>query len=193
MSAKYGLIEKITTASALLITKMFYRKARLIRRPFYIRGKSSMIYGAGLTTGHSCRFDLPGKGKTLQIGANCKMGDNVHIVAYRDVQIGDNCLFASNIFISDTSHGGYNKMDNQSEPYTFPDDREFVTTFCHIGNNVWIGENVCLLPNVNVGDGSIIGAGTIVTKDIPTNSIVAGNPGKVIKRWSDETKCWEKV
>ena len=51
-----------------------------------------------------------------------------------------------------------------------------------IGNNVWIGANCCILPNVHIGDNCVIGAGSVVTKDIPSNSVAAGNPAKVIKK-----------
>ena len=51
-----------------------------------------------------------------------------------------------------------------------------------MGNNVWIGGNVCVLPGVTIGDNVVIGAGSVVTKDIPANCLVAGNPGKIIKR-----------
>lgn len=51
-----------------------------------------------------------------------------------------------------------------------------------IGNNVWIGGNVCVLPGVTIGDNVVIGAGSVVTKDIPANCLVAGNPGKIIKK-----------
>jgi acetyltransferase-like isoleucine patch superfamily enzyme len=50
-----------------------------------------------------------------------------------------------------------------------------------IGKRVWIGENACILPGVSIGDGAVIGAGSVVTKDIPPNSIAAGNPAKVIR------------
>ena len=57
----------------------------------------------------------------------------------------------------------------------------------HIGNDVWIGANACIMPGVTVGDGAVIGAGAIVTKDVPPFAVVAGNPAKVIKyRFSDE-------
>ena len=107
MGNNYSISEFISTTFALISTKLVYKNARLIRRPIYMRGKSSISYGEGLTTGHACRFDLPGGNKkTLIIGKNCEMGDNVHIVAHEKVVIGDNCLMASKIFISDTNHGG---------------------------------------------------------------------------------------
>lgn len=158
-----------------------------------MRGKSSISYGEGLTTGHACRFDLPGENrKTLIIGKNCEMGDNVHVVAHEKVQIGDNCLMASKIFISDTSHGDYSVLSKSSSPNTPPNKRPLITKNISIGNNVWIGENVCILPGVTIGDGCIIGANSVVNKDIPKNCIAAGIPAKVIKIYNTELERWEK-
>jgi len=176
------------------MTKLFYKDARLIRRPFYIRGKSGMECGPGLTTGHSCRFDLlGGSKKTLFIGKDCEIGDNVHIVAYGEVHIGDNCLMASKIFISDTNHGDYSKEGQDSSPDTAPNKRPLVSGKVIIGNNVWIGENVCILPNVNIGNRCIIGANSVVNKDIQDNSIAAGSPAKIIKKYNSELKKWEHI
>lgn len=193
MGNNYSISEIFSTVYALFCTKLFYKNARLIRRPIYIRGKSSINYGTGLTIGHACRFDLPGGNKkTLIIGICCQMGDNVHIVAHESVIIGDNCLLASKIFISDTSHGEYAGED-QSSPDMPPNVRNLITKPVLIGNNVWIGENVCILPGVKVGSGCIIGANSVVTKDIPDNCIVVGAPAMVVKEWSEKNICWEKV
>lgn len=107
MKNKYSLSEFISTSLALIATKLTMPGARLIRRPVYIRGSKSIVGSKGLTTGHSCRFDLPGDKKTLFVKENVEMGDNVHIVAYEKVEIGKNVLMASKIFISDTNHGTY--------------------------------------------------------------------------------------
>ena len=149
MKNKYSFSETISNIYALLCTKLFYKGARLIRRPVYIRGKSSMQFERGLTTGHACRFDLPANDKKRSLLAKtCEMGDNVHIVAHEKVTIGDNCLMASKIFISDTSHGNYSKNTNESAPAIAPNARPLITKPVLIGNNVWIGENVCILLGV---------------------------------------------
>lgn len=191
MKNKYSLSELISTGYAFICTKLFYTGARLIRRPIYIRGKASLTYGEGFTTGHFCRFDLSGNNKTLFIGNNCEMGDNVHIVAHEKVNIGDNCLLASKIFISDTSHGNYTG-DNQSSPKSPPNDRILKTKPVSIGDNVWIGENVCVLLGVTIGNGCIVGANTIVNRDIPDNSIVVGAPCRIVKQYDDKTETWVK-
>ena len=110
--------------------------------------------------------------------AKCSIGDkvfmnhNCSITCANEITIGDNCNLANNIVIVDHDHNigdtgvvaGLN-----SKPI-------------HIGNNVWIGGNVCVLPGVTIGDNVVIGAGSVVTKDIPANCLVVGNPGKIIKR-----------
>ncbi|MGB3159722.1 MAG: DapH/DapD/GlmU-related protein [Carnobacterium sp.] len=190
MNNRYSFTETISTGIALLLTKIFYKHARLIRRPIYIRGKSSLSFAKGFTTGHFCRFDLlGGKKKLLIIGLNCEIGDSVHIVAHERVIIGDNVLIASKVFISDTNHGSYSG-NKPSSPKTPPNRRPLVTKPILIGNNVWIGENVCVLPGVTIGDGCIIGANSVVNKNIPDNCIAVGVPAKVIKEFNDKKKLW---
>lgn len=197
MRNQYSLSETISTTYALICTKLFYKGARLIRRPFYCRGKSRLQFAEGFTTGHHCRFDLLGEeddsSKKLFIGKNCKLGDNVHIVANEKVIIGDNCLMASKIFISDTNHGDYSNTANDSSPNIPPDERPLYSKPVKIGNNVWIGENVCVLLGVSIGDGCIIGANSVVNRDVPSNCIVAGVPGRVIKRYNPVSERWEKI
>ncbi|WP_106058535.1 DapH/DapD/GlmU-related protein [Clostridium vincentii] len=194
MKNQYSFLEFVSTIFSLLCTKLFYRPARLIRRPIYIRGKSSLQIREGLTTGYACRFDLKGHNlKTLIIGQYCKMGDNVHIVALEKVTIGNNCLLASKIFISDTNHGDYSMQGQDSAPSIAPKDRPLYTKSVSIGNNVWIGENVCILPGVRIGNGSIIGANSFVNKDIPDKCIAVGSPARVIKRYNLVSERWEKI
>ena len=197
MKNNYSPIEFITTMAALVLTKLSYKDARLIRRPFYCRGRRRMKYGKGLTTGYSCRFDLLGNRADnkikLVIGTNCKMGDYVHIVANDEVIIGDDCLMASKVFISDTNHGEYNGISLESSPDIPPDERPLHMKKVYIGNKVWIGENVCILPGVTIGNGCIVSANSVVTKDIPNNTIVAGIPAVVIKKWDSKNSKWIRV
>lgn len=195
MSNRYSISEFFSTAYALLLTKLTCRKARLLRRPIYIRGRKSIDGGKGLTTGHFCRFDLEGRKKTLFIGDHCEMGDNVHIVALDNVTVGDNVLMASKVFISDTNHGNYilSIERQQDSPDIPPNDRELVTSPTQIGNNVWIGENAVILAGSSIGDGCIIGANAVVKGKIEKNCIAAGIPARVIKKWNPCLKSWENV
>lgn len=191
---KYGVFEFISNIRNLIYTKCQFPKARLIRLPFYIRGKTSLDCGKGFTTGRACRFDLVGKqNRTLIIGKDVRIGDYVHIVAHKSIIIGDGCLLASKVFISDTNHGELRESDFDSNPLIPPAFRPLISQPVILCKNVWVGENVVILPGVTVGEGSILGANAVVNHDIPSFSIAVGSPARVIKRYNFEKSRWEKI
>jgi lipopolysaccharide O-acetyltransferase len=103
------------------------------------------------------------------------------------VIIGDDTLIAQNVTIISHNHGvdpisevKYHSQILSSKPIL-------------IGSNVWIGQNAIILPGVTIGDTSIVAAGSVVTKNVETLTIVAGNPAKPIKRFNKETQCWQKI
>lgn len=191
MRNNYILSEFLANIYSWVFTKIYYPQARLIRCPVYIRGRKSLKIMSKLTTGHHCRFDLPGDKETLYFGNNCEIGDNVHIVAHEYVKIGNNVLVASKVFISDTSHGIYNGV-HQSSPTSTPNERDLKTSQVIIGDNVWIGENVVILPGSRIGNGSIVGANAVVQGEVVENTIVVGIPAKAIKKFDFEKKSWER-
>lgn len=197
MKNGYGLGEIIKNTISLIYTKIFYKGARLIRRPIYVRGKNYFKYGKGFTTGYNCRLEMfdigKGKEKKLIVGENCKIGDYVHIAVGEEVIIGDNVLIGSKVLISDLNHGNYSGEDDHSNPNNQPDNRVIKTSPVLIGDNVWIGDNVCILKGVKIGDGCIIGANSVVNKDIRKNCIVAGSPARVIKEFDEEKNIWRRV
>ncbi len=189
MGNQYSPSEFIKNIYSLIMTKLIVRQARFIRMPVYLRGKKSLSGCAGLTTGRYCRFDLDGSKKTLFVGDNCEFGDMTHIVAHEKVEIGSNVLIASKCFISDTNHGKY-KGDNQDNPDIPPNQRKLVSIPVKIGSNVWIGENVVILAGSEIGDGCVIGANSVVSGFFDKYTIIAGVPGKCIKRWHADEKKW---
>ena len=190
---RYSPSEYIKTVYSLVLTKLFFPQARLIRRPVYLRGGKSISGGNGLTTGRFCRFDLDGEKQTLFIGNGCEFGDNTHIVALNEVRIGNNVLIASKVFISDCSHGLYDPAPGQcSSPAERPNSRKLIRGKTAIGNNVWIGENAVILMGAEIGDGCVVGANAVVSKVIPSNSIVVGN-NRIIKQWNERSQSWEKT
>jgi lipopolysaccharide O-acetyltransferase len=102
-------------------------------------------------------------------------------------------LIASRVFISDHNHGNYHIQDYESGPDTPPANRPLSSRPVHIGRNVWLGEQVCILPGVTIGDGVIVGANSVVTHDIPSNSIAAGNPARLIRVFDTETQSWKRI
>ncbi len=109
-------------------------------------------------------------------GKNIKIGKNVFINAccrFQDqggIEIGDGALIGHNTTIATLNHD-FNPVKRQN----------LNPSPVKIGRNVWIGSDCTILPGVEIGDGAIIGAGSVVTKSIPANTIAVGNPAKVIK------------
>ena len=129
----------------------------------------------------------------LVIGDNVSIGEYVHIGCVNRVVIGNNVLTGSKVYITDHNHGTYTG-NAQSSPDTPPAKRKLTEgKEVVIGDNVWIGEFVTVLPGVHIGAGSIIGSHTTVTHDIPPRCIAVGSPARVIKRWNEEKKSWERV
>lgn len=172
------------------------RNARLIRFPFDIRGKKFIEISKGFTCGPGCRLEAypqQGRETVLFIGENVQMNDYVHITAAESVYIGRDVLMASKIYISDVSHGGYAGDENDSSPDSLPALRRLITKPVVIEDRVWIGESVSVLPGVTIGQGSVIGANSVVSKSLPAGVIAVGNPAQPIKKYNFETRRWEKI
>lgn len=118
----------------------------------------------------------------MQIGSYCEFGAYNHITCINNITIGDNCLTGKWVTITDNSHGTSDIEDLKLSPL----HRKVVSKGpVLIGNNVWIGDKATILPNVKIGDGVIIGANSVVTKDVPSFCIVGGNPAKIIKQYKE--------
>jgi len=177
------------------LSKLFFKKSRLIRFPIDIRGKRYIDFGINLTTGKYCRIEANSEDKNQKaiiFGKNIEINDFVHITGFKKVIIEDNVLIASKVYISDTTHGNYSG-NNQSNPDSIVNKRQLFHKPVKICRNVWIGESVSILPGVEIGENSIVGANSVVTKSFPCNVIIAGNPAKIIKRYNFKTNKWERT
>ena len=112
-------------------------------------------------------------GYNINVGENFYMNHNCIILDAGKVEFGDNVFIAPNCGFYTAGHPLEPKIRNKGLEYAKP---------IKIGNNVWIGGNVIILPGVTIGDNVTIGAGSVVTKDIPSNVVAVGNPCKILKK-----------
>lgn len=115
-------------------------------------------------------------GKTVKIGRGTYINSNLTLVDDYKITIGSGVLIGPNVMISSTGHPVHYKLREHGEMYSF----EVV-----IEDNVWIGGNVSICPGVVIGANSVIGAGSVVIRDVPPNTVAAGNPCKVIREITD--------
>lgn len=192
--ARYSIAGLLKVLADTIRTKLTYRKARLIRSPFYIRGRKNIDLGSNLTTGVGVRIDAFNSDarKVVHFGRDVQINDYVHISAIENVAIGDNVLIASRVFISDHNHGDFSGLTDPTVTWP-PAERPLSSKPICIEESVWIGENVCILPGVTIGRNAVIGAGAVVTKSVPSWSLAVGNPAVVIKRYDQDTAKWVRV
>ena len=108
----------------------------------------------------------------LEIGDKTYVNHDSEIRCRKHISIGNNCSIAYGVLIQDSDYHIVYSENGEPKPQTKP-----VT----IGNNVWIGANAIVLKGVSIGDGAIVAAGSVVARDIPANTLVAGNPARVVK------------
>ena len=108
------------------------------------------------------------------IGENTTIGNYTFIYASREIKIGNDCMISPFVYIVDSNHGTSLKINMNLQPNK--------TNPIKIGNNVWIGSHSVILPGVKIADGAIIAAGSVINKDIPSNTIFGGVPAKLIKK-----------
>ena len=110
----------------------------------------------------------------VEIGEKSVLGQDCTISAYRRVRIGEQCVIADRAMFIDFDHGVVEVERPIRKQGIYKRDVE-------VGSNVWIGYGACILRGVRIGDNSIIGTNSVVTKDVPANAVVAGIPARVIR------------
>jgi acetyltransferase-like isoleucine patch superfamily enzyme len=122
----------------------------------------------------------------VEIGAKTVMGQECTISAYQRVRIGEECVIADRAMFIDFDHG----MVEAERPIRL---QGIYKRDVDVGNNVWIGYGACILRGVSVGDNSVIGTNSVVTKDVPANSVVGGIPARIIRmREAPQDLRWER-
>jgi acetyltransferase-like isoleucine patch superfamily enzyme len=129
----------------------------------------------------------------LTIGRNVNFSDGVHVGCINRVAIGDGVLCGSNVIITDHNHGCYSGPA-QTSPEQRPALRPLFSHYqVNIGDNVWLGDGVAVLPGADIGRGAIIGANSVVNGPIPALCIAVGVPARPIRRWDAQVQQWKKI
>lgn len=144
--------------------------------PSDIEGRSKMLKKVFLEIGEGCTVEQPIHSnwgcRHVHLGDGVYVNSNVTFVDDAEIWIGDNCLIAPNVVFCTAGHPILPILREHHYVYNLP---------IHIGNNVWIGSSVQVMPGVSIGDNSVIGAGSVVTHDIPSDCVAYGVPCEVIR------------
>ena len=155
-----------------------------VRLPINVRGWKYITVGNDCYFGPGCRIEAwdsygtESFSPTIMFGARTRVAGNLHIGAINSVVIGEDVLIGRDVFITDHAHGN-SSIEQQT---IAPNDRPlFSKGAVYVGDKVWICERAIILPGVHIGSGSIIGAGAVVTHDVPEGCVVGGNPARIVK------------
>lgn len=183
------LAEELYNAGNLEL-KTMRQKARQLTRLFNNTTEEQLDYRTELlkqllgATGKNIVIEPPFRcdyGCHITVGENFYANFDCVILDVANVEIGDNVMFGPRVGIYTAGH--------PIDPEVRVRGLELGTSIS-IGNNVWIGANVTLNPGIKIGDNAIIGSGAVVTKDIPANTIAAGNPCRVIREITEADKAY---
>ena len=169
-----------------------FGKGASIAAPSWIVNPGAIEVGNHVNIWHHSRMEAicsPKNAGTirLSIGEGTAIQPYVHIGAAQRVTLGKHVMIASNVYITDHDHDLSDPMDPASV------NSRLQTAPVHIGDYTWLGEKVMVLKGVSIGDRSVIGAGAVVTRDIPPMSIAVGSPARVIRRYDEQAGRWVSV
>lgn len=140
--------------------------------PVYAEPGARVFFGQHCRLGHSVFFETGGYGR-IDIGSDVIINHGSVIVSHARIAIGDTSLIGEYVSIRDANHGMELGQPMRLQPHT--------ASPINIGRDVWIGRGAVILKGVSIGDGAVIAANSVVTKDVASMAIVAGAPAKVIK------------
>lgn len=145
-------------------------------RPTETDKRTAMLKEMFAEIGENCYIEPPFHanfgGKHCHWGNNVYANFNLTMVDDTHIYVGDNTMLGPNVVLASAGHPVLPELREKAYQYN---------ASVHIGKNCWLGAGVIVLPGITVGDNSVIGAGSVVTKDIPANVIAVGNPCKVLR------------
>lgn len=154
-------------------------------RPGEIQKRAKLLQRMLGKMGEGCYIEPPFRanwaGKHLYLGRDVYVNFNLTIVDDADIFIGDKVMIGPNVTIATANHPIAPELRERALQYN---------KRVRIGNNVWIGAGVIIVPGITIGDNSVIGAGSVVTKDIPGNVVAVGNPCRVLREIGERERTY---
>ncbi len=152
-------------------------------RPTEEKKRQELLKEMFAEIGESCYIEPPFHanfgGKHVHFGSHIYANFNFTTVDDTHIYVGDYTMFGPNVVLATAGHPINAELRKKGYQYNAP---------IHIGKNCWLGSGVLVLPGITIGDNVIIGAGSVVTKDIPSNVVAVGNPCKVLREVSEHDK-----
>lgn len=156
-----------------------------LTKPSEMEKRTAMLKEMFAEIGEDCYIELPFHANFG--GAHCHFGKNVYanfnltLVDDTHIYVGDDSMFAPNVVVATAGHPLDPALRQRGYQYNSP---------VHIGRNCWIGTGVLIMPGVTIGDNVVIGAGSVVTKDIPSNMLAFGNPCRVQREIGEHDRAF---
>ena len=145
-------------------------------RPLEQEKRQKMLKEMFAEIGENCYIEPPLRanwgGHFVHFGKNIYANFNLTLVDDTHIYVGDATMFGPNVTIATAGHPILPELREQAYQFNMP---------VHIGRNCWLGAGVIVMPGVTIGDNTVIGAGSVVTKDIPANVVAVGNPCRVMR------------
>jgi acetyltransferase-like isoleucine patch superfamily enzyme len=166
----------------------FYCESAQVFKKMLSKKPRAVVFGNHVSVYAGCSF-------AIQKDGRCTVGDftllnGAIVMAEELVEVGSHCLISWGVGIADSDfhplEPAQRLIDSQALAPFFKDRParpKLKTAPVRIGNNVWIGMNAVILKGVTIGDNSVVAAGAVVTRSVPTNTIVAGNPASTVKKF----------
>ena len=152
-------------------------------RPTEGKKRESMLKEMFAEIGEGCYIEPPFHanfgGAHVHFGKNIYANFNLTLVDDTHIYVGDYTMFGPNVTVATAGHPILPELREKMYQYNFP---------VHIGKNCWIGAGVVIVPGIAIGDNVVIGAGSVVTKDLPSNVVAVGNPCKVLREVNERDK-----
>lgn len=152
-------------------------------RPTEGKKRESMLKEMFAEIGEGCYIEPPFHanfgGAHVHFGKNIYANFNLTLVDDTHIYVGDYTMFGPNVTVATAGHPILPELREKKYQYNFP---------VHIGKNCWIGAGVVIVPGITIGDNVVIGAGSVVTKDLPSNVVAVGNPCKVLREVNERDK-----